>query len=50
MSIGRRRSKVSRAQLRPSVTVSIKQGRQVRQRTRAALLALVGFSVLVECA
>jgi putative nucleotidyltransferase with HDIG domain len=50
MSIGRRRSKLSRAQLRPSATVSIKQGRLVRRRTRAALLALVGISVVLSAA
>ena len=50
MSIGRRRPKLSRAHLRPSDSVAIKQGRLARQRTRAALLALVAVSVVATAA
>ncbi len=51
MSIGKRRPKLSRAHLRPSAaTVSLKQDRQARQRTRAALLALVAASLVATAA
>jgi len=50
MSIGRRRPKVPRPQLRPSPTVSLKQGRLDRQRARVALLAFLAFSVVVSAA
>ena len=46
MSIGKRRPKLSRANLRPSAaTVSLKQDRQARQRIRLALLGLVAASL-----
>jgi cyclic-di-AMP phosphodiesterase PgpH len=51
MSIGKRRPRVSRAQLRPSAaTLSLKQDRQARQRTRAIRLALVVISLLATAA
>jgi putative nucleotidyltransferase with HDIG domain len=50
MSIGRRRPKVPRPQLRPSPTVSLKQGRLLRQRTAAALIALVAVSAIASTA
>jgi cyclic-di-AMP phosphodiesterase PgpH len=51
MSIGKRRLRPSRAQLRPSAaTVSLKQERQARQRSRAARLALVIASLLATAA
>src|SRR5579883_114536 len=51
MSIGKRRPKLSRANLRPSAaTVSLKQDRQARQRTRAAALAVVAASLLATTA
>ncbi len=51
MSIGKRRPRVSRAQLRPSAaTLSLKQDRQSRQRTRATRLALVVASLLATAA
>ena len=51
MSIGKRRLRLSRAQLRPSAaTVSIKQDRQARQRTRAVRLALVIASLVATAA
>src|ERR1700689_730737 len=51
MSIGKRRPKLFRANLRPSAaTVSLKQDRQARQRTRTALLGLVTASLLATAA
>jgi cyclic-di-AMP phosphodiesterase PgpH len=51
MSIGKRRLRPSRAQLRPSAaTTSLKQDRQARQRTQAARLALVILSLLATTA
>ncbi len=51
MSIGKRRLRPSRAQLRPSAaTISLKQDRQARQRGRAARLALVVASLLATAA
>ena len=51
MSIGKRRPRPSRAQLRPSAaTISLKQDRQARQRTHAARLALVVVSLLATTA
>ncbi len=51
MSIGKRRPKLSRANLRPSAaTVSLRQDRQARQRSRAALLALVAASLVATAA
>jgi putative nucleotidyltransferase with HDIG domain len=47
MSIGRRRTKLPRPQLRPSPTVSLKHG---RQRTSAILIALVAVSVIATTA
>ena len=49
MSNGRRRPKLSRAQLRPSDSGLIKDGRVAKQRTRAAQIALVVVS-MVMCA
>jgi putative nucleotidyltransferase with HDIG domain len=50
MSIGRRRPKLPRPQLRPSPTVSLNQGRLARQRTRAVLIGLIAVSVIVSSA
>jgi putative nucleotidyltransferase with HDIG domain len=51
MSIGKRRLRPSRAQLRPSAaTISLKQDRQARQRTQAARLTLVIASLLATTA
>ena len=51
MSIGKRRPRPSRAQLRPSAaTISLKHDRQARQRTQAARLALVVASLLATAA
>ena len=49
MSTGRRRPKLSRAQLRPADSGLIREGRIAKQRTRATLFALVAVS-LVMCA
>jgi putative nucleotidyltransferase with HDIG domain len=46
MSAGRRRSKLPRAQLRPTESISLKQGRIARQRTQAVLVATVAVSVV----
>ncbi|HWE38363.1 MAG TPA: HDIG domain-containing protein [Isosphaeraceae bacterium] len=43
---GKRKSKPSRAQLRPSNSIAIGQGRVARQRERLARLAVVAVSVL----
>ncbi|HKI16356.1 MAG TPA: hypothetical protein VKA15_00670, partial [Isosphaeraceae bacterium] len=50
MSIGRRRPKLSRANLRPTDSGGLKEGRLAKQRTRAALLALVAVSVVATAA
>ncbi len=51
MSIGKRRLRPSRAQLRPSAaTISLKEDRQARQRHRAGRLALVVASLLATAA
>src|SRR5690242_13183788 len=51
MSIGKRRPRSSRAQLRPSAaTISLKQDRQARQRTHAVRLVLVIASLLATAA
>ncbi len=51
MSIGKRRPRLSRAQLRPSAdTLSLKPDRQARQRSRAARLALVLVSLFATAA
>ena len=42
MSIGRRRPKLSRVQLRPAESISLKETRVARQRARLALLLLRG--------
>ena len=47
MSNGRRRPKLLRAQLRPSESGVIKEGRVAKQRTRATQIALVAVSMLV---
>ena len=48
MSIGRRRPKLSRAQLRPAESISLKETRVARQRARAALLLLVACAVVMH--
>jgi putative nucleotidyltransferase with HDIG domain len=50
MSIGRRRPKLPRALLRAPLSSSLKEGRLAKQRTRAALLALVAVSVVASAA
>ncbi len=51
MSIGKRRPKLSRANLRPSAaTVSLRQDRLARQRSRAAVLGLVAASLVATAA
>jgi len=50
MSIGRRRPKPSRAQLRSFPSVSIEQGRAARQRARLVSFTLIGLTVLVTSA
>ncbi|MDR3638318.1 MAG: HDIG domain-containing protein [Isosphaeraceae bacterium] len=50
MSFGKRRPKLSRAQLRPSNPIAIEQGRLARQRERLARLAVVGIAVLATSA
>ncbi len=50
MSFGKRRPKLSRAQLRPPSPLSIQQGRLARQRDRIARLAVVAVAVLVTAA
>jgi putative nucleotidyltransferase with HDIG domain len=50
MSFGKRRPKLSRAQLRPSNPIAIQQGRLARQRDRLARLAVVASAVLVTAA
>jgi putative nucleotidyltransferase with HDIG domain len=50
MSLGRRRPKLSRAQLRPSNPIAIQQGRLARQRDRLARLAVVGMAVVITAA
>src|SRR5215213_9230774 len=50
MSFGKRRSKLSRAQLRPTNPIALQQGRLARQRDRLARLAIVGVAVLVTAA
>jgi cyclic-di-AMP phosphodiesterase PgpH len=47
MSNGRRRPKLLRAQLRPSDSGVIQEGRVAKQRTRAVQIALVAISMLV---
>src|SRR6516162_6657157 len=48
MSIGRRRPRLARASLRAADSSSLKEGRLAKQRTRAALLALVAVSVVMS--
>src|SRR5258707_15750616 len=50
MSIGRRRPKLARANLRAPDTSALKEGRLAKQRTRAVLLALVAVSVVTSAA
>src|SRR4051794_9180350 len=50
MSFGKRRPKLSRAQLRPTNPIAIQQGRLARQRARRARLAVVATAVLVTAA
>ena len=50
MSFGKRRPKLSRAQLRPSNPIAIQQGRLARQRDRLIRLAVVGVAVLAGAA
>jgi cyclic-di-AMP phosphodiesterase PgpH len=50
MSTGRRRPRFSRVHFRPGQPGTLKQGRQAKQRTRAALLALLVTSVLASTA
>ena len=50
MSFGKRRPRLSRAQLRPTNPIAIEQGRLARQRERLARLAVVGLAVLATSA
>ena len=50
MSFGKRRPKPSRAQLRPSNPIALRQGRLARQRDRLARLAVVGLAVVATAA
>ncbi len=50
MSFGKRRPKLSRAQLRPPSPQSLQQGRLARQRNRLARLAVVALAVLLTAA
>jgi putative nucleotidyltransferase with HDIG domain len=50
MSFGKRRSKLTRAHLRPTNPIALQQGRSARQRDRLARLAVVAVAVLVTAA
>ncbi len=50
MSIGKRRPKASRAQLRPSNPIALQQGRLARQRDRLARLGVVALAVVATAA
>ncbi len=50
MSLGKRRPKASRAQLRPTNPIEIGQARQARQRSRLARLGIVAVAVLATAA
>lgn len=50
MSFGKRRSKLLRAQLRPTNPIALHQGRLARQRDRLARLSVVGVAVLLTAA
>ena len=50
MSFGKRRPKLSRANLRPPSPLSIQQGRLARRRDQVARLAVVAVAVLVTAA
>src|SRR4051794_11862082 len=50
MSFGKRRPKLTRAQLRPTNPIAIQQGRLARQRDRLVRLAVVGIAVLAAAA
>jgi cyclic-di-AMP phosphodiesterase PgpH len=47
MSIGRRRPKLARVQLRPVQSISLKENRAARQRARLALLISVAAAVVI---
>jgi putative nucleotidyltransferase with HDIG domain len=50
MSFGKRRPRLTRAQLRPSNPIALQQGRLARQRDRLARLGVVGIAILVTSA
>jgi cyclic-di-AMP phosphodiesterase PgpH len=50
MSFGKRRPKLSRAQLRPSNPIALQQGRLARQRDRLARLAVVALAIIATAA
>jgi putative nucleotidyltransferase with HDIG domain len=50
MSLGKRRPKLSRAQLRPSNPIALQQGRLARQRDRLARLAVVALAIVATAA
>jgi putative nucleotidyltransferase with HDIG domain len=50
MSFGKRRPKLSRANLRPTTPLSIQQGRLARQRDRLARLSVIALAILVTAA
>src|SRR5947209_12575719 len=50
MSFGKRRPRLSRAQLRPSNPIALQQGRLARQRDRLARIAVAAVAVLVTAA
>ncbi len=50
MSIGRRRPRPSRAQLRTLPSISIEQGRAARQRARLVSFSLIGLTALIVSA
>jgi cyclic-di-AMP phosphodiesterase PgpH len=50
MSLGKRRPKPTRGQLRPANPIAIEQGRSARHRDRVARLAVVGLAVLATAA
>jgi cyclic-di-AMP phosphodiesterase PgpH len=50
MSLGKRRPKPTRGQLRPANPIALEQGRSARQRDRIARLAVLGLAVLATAA
>jgi len=50
MSFGKRRSKLPRAQLRPTNPIALQQGRLAKQRDRLARLAIVALAVIATAA